>query len=106
VSLSVANFVDGRPAWDVPTISSLSGLLGESGWNAIEPVVTTWLDWPAPLPDGPEARAVCLAFAFATHAGHPRPMGSKAGGALVSFRSRFQLDPGTLMALMGELGVS
>ncbi len=106
VSVSVANFVDGRPAWDVPTISSLSGLLGESGWNAIEPVVTTWLDWPAPLPTGVEARAVCLAFAFAMHAGQPRPMGSKAGGALVSFKSRFQLDQQSLAALMAELGVA
>ncbi len=106
VSLSIANFIDGRPAWDIPSIASLSAVLGEAGWNAIEPVVGPWLDWPASFPDDAPAKAICIAFSFAGHAGMVRPVGSKLGGALTSFKVRSQLDADGFGALMTELGAS
>jgi hypothetical protein len=102
-AVCVANLVEGRPAADVPSIGALSAALGEQGWNQFEPVLSAWLDWPAGVPDEPGPRAVCVAFAFALHAGLPLPRGSALGGALVSFKTRFKLDQPVLDLLMRGL---
>jgi hypothetical protein len=104
-ALAVANFIDGRPAHDVPTIASLSAVLGEATWNELEPLVTVWLEWPAPHPGQPAAQAVAAAFAFSAHAGLPRPTGNRLAGAFVSFKARFKLEAEPLDALARELNL-
>jgi hypothetical protein len=79
-------------------------VLGEHGWNQLEPVVGPWLDWPASMPTEAGAQALCVTFAFALHAGLPFPRGSKLGGLLVSFRARFKVEPPVLDLLLRELG--
>jgi hypothetical protein len=104
-ALALANFIDGRPAHDVPTITSLSALLGEASWNELEPLMTVWLEWPTPHPGEPSAQAVAAAFGFAAHAGLPRPTGNRLTGAFVSFKARFKLDAQPLDALARELNL-
>ena len=48
-------------------------------------------------------KAVVMAFSFAAHAGEPRPSGSRLGGALAGFRTRFQLPPVLFEVLCAEL---
>ncbi len=103
VSLGVANLHDGRPPFEVPTVGGLSKVLGEQGWNAVEALVSPWLDWPTILPEDPPAQAICLAFGFASHANTPRPRPSQLGGALASFRARFQLPATLVEVLVAEL---
>lgn len=102
-ALGVANLQDGRPAFEVPTVGALAQVLGEHGWNSVEPLVGPWLDWPSTLPAEPPSQALCLAFGFALHAGTPRPRPSQLGGALNSFRARFQLPSALLEVLVTEL---
>lgn len=102
-ALGVANLQDGRPAFEVPTVGALAQVLGEHGWNSVEPLVGPWLDWPSTLPTEPPSQALCLAFGFALHAGTPRPRPSQLGGALNSFRARFQLPSALLEVLVAEL---
>lgn len=59
--------------------------------------------WPARMPERPVVRAVVLAFAFSAHVGEPRPKGSRLGGALNSFRTRFQLAQPLFELLTREL---
>lgn len=104
-ALVAANLRDGRPAWDVPTIESLSGVLGPA-WDEFEPLVSPLLDFPATVPDEPERAALCAAFAFANHAGQPKPLPQVAGNALTSFKVRFRFPPAVVDALAGALGVT
>jgi hypothetical protein len=104
-ALCTANFLDGRSAHDVPGLASVSSVLGEPEWNAVEPLISHWLAWPSDWPPTAGAQAVCLAFCFATHLGGlgPRTTGLAAG--LGSFRppagvARIHLD-----ALAAELGM-
>jgi UDP-N-acetylmuramyl pentapeptide synthase len=78
-------------------------VLGEQGWTQVEPLLGAWLDWPGPLPADPAARAVCVAFAFALHAGVPVPKGGELGAALQSFKGRFKLDQEVIDLLVGAL---
>jgi hypothetical protein len=106
VALAVANLLDGRPVHDVPGLSSLSGVLGEAEWNQVEPLVSAWLAWPSDWPAAPSAQGLCLAFAFSTHVGGPRPRGSALGAALASFKAQRGVGPAHLEALMAELGAA
>jgi hypothetical protein len=103
-ALGVANLHDGRPAFEIPTVGGLSQVLGEQGWNAVEALVGPWLDWPTTFPSDPPAQALCLAFGFASHANSPRPSPGHLGGALSSFKTRFQLPQPLLDVLLEELG--
>lgn len=102
-ALVVANFVDGRPVYDVPTAASLTSVLGPA-WNELEALVSPLLDWPTSMPDDAAAQGVVLAFAFAAHAGQPHPRGSQLGGAIASFKTRFRVAQPFLEALLHELG--
>jgi hypothetical protein len=104
VALAVANLLDGRPVHDVPGLSSLSGVLGEAEWNQVEPLVSAWLAWPSDWPAAPTGQGLCLAFAFSTHVGGPRPRGSALGAALSSFKAQGGVGRPQLEALMAELG--
>lgn len=104
-ALVAANLRDGRPAWDVPTIESLSGVLGPA-WDEFEPLVSPLLDFPATVPDEPERAALCAAFAFANHAGQPKPLPQVAANALTSFKVRFRFPPAVVDALAFALGVT
>jgi hypothetical protein len=59
--------------------------------------------WPARMPERQVVKAVVLAFAFTAHVGEPRPKGSRLGGALTSFRTRFQLAQPLLEVMTREL---
>ena len=60
-------------------------------------------NFPARMPERAVAKAVVVAFTFAAHAGEPRPSGSRLGGALSSFRSRYQLAQPLFECLVTEL---
>jgi serine/threonine protein kinase len=104
VALCVANLLDGRPVHDVPGLASLSGILGEAGWNAVEPLVSPWLSWPTDWPPGAAGQGLCLAFSFSAHAGTARPRGSQLGAVLTSFRAQGTVSRAHLEALVTELG--
>jgi hypothetical protein len=104
VALAVANLLDGRPVHDVPGLSSLSGVLGEAEWNAVEPLVSAWLSWPTEWPPGAAGQGLCLAFSFTAHVGGPRPRGSALGAALASYRPQGGASRTHLEALLAELG--
>lgn len=103
MAVCVANLVEGRPVFDVPSIGSLSAVLGEQGWNLLEPLLAAWLDWPSAIPAEAGPRAVCVSFAFALHSGLPLPKGSALGGALNSFKTRFKVEPAVLELLVRGL---
>ena len=106
VALAVANFHDGRPPFEVPTVGGLSRVLGELGWNSVEELVSPWLDWPSTLPSAPAAQALCVAFGFALHANNPRPRQSQLGSAMATFKAQYQLPQAVLEALLAELSAS
>jgi hypothetical protein len=105
-AVCIANLVEGRPVFDVPSIGSLSAVLGEQNWNAVEPLLSAWLDWPAAMPADPGPRSLCAVFAFALHAGLPLPRGSALSSALVSFKSRFKLEQSVADLLVLGLSAS
>lgn len=102
-AVAVANLHDGRPIFEVPTVNGLAQVLGEDGWNAVEPLVGPWLDWPSTFPGDPSAQALCLVFGFAHHTHTPRLRPNQLAGALTSFRARYQPAPPLLDALSAEL---
>ena len=59
--------------------------------------------FPARMPERVVVKAVVIAFAFAAHSGEAHPIGSRAGGALSSFRSKVGLAPTLLDALTREV---
>lgn len=86
---------------DVPKLAEMQERIG-FGTEA-DPFIEALHAWPARMPERPAVRAVVLAFAFAAHVGEPRPKGSRLGGALNSFRTRFQLAQPLFELLSREL---
>ncbi|MDP2272554.1 MAG: protein kinase [Archangium sp.] len=90
----------GRLPHEVPRLAEVHERLGIT---EADEFIEALHAFPAQMPERPMVKAVVVAFAFAAHAGEPRPSGSRLGGALSSFRSRHQLPQVLVEALMVEL---
>ncbi len=90
----------GRLPHEVPKLAEMHERLGIT---EADEFIEALHGFPAQIPERPMVKAVVVAFAFAAHAGEPRPSGSRLGGALSSFRSRHQLPQALVEALMVEL---
>ncbi|MDP1823987.1 MAG: protein kinase [Archangium sp.] len=90
----------GRPAHEVPKLVEVQERVG---FTEADEFVEALQAFPARMPERPVVKAVVLAFAFAAHAGEPRPSGSRLGGALASFRTRHQLPQAVFEFLTAEL---
>ena len=99
-AMVTAAIISGNPPSRVP---KLAAILESIGSSEADDFVEALHAFPARVPERPLLRAVVVAFAFAEHAGEPRPSGSRLGGALTSFRTRHQLPPALLEALAAEL---
>lgn len=100
-ALATAGLARNRNAWDVPRLVELQELIGFA--TDAEPYAEALHDFPAKLPPDPQTQAIVIAFSFAAQAGEPRPAGSRLGGALNGFKTRTQLPPELLEALMKAL---
>lgn len=90
----------GRLPHEVPKLSEVQERLGVT---EADEFIEALHGFPAQMPERPLVKAVVVAFAFAAHAGEPRPLGSRLSGALSSFFTRHQLPQALVEALMGEL---
>lgn len=100
-SLATAGLARNRNAWDVPKLIELQELIG-FGTDA-EPYAEAFHDFPAKLPTEPQTQAIVITFSFAAQAGEPKPAGSRLGGAVNGFKTRTQLSPQLLEALLKAL---
>jgi hypothetical protein len=101
-ALCVAALSAGRAPFAVPTLTEFQDTVGFG--THVEPLVQQVLDWPEALPSAADARGLVLAFAFAQHAGEPRPAPRRSGAAVQAFRARFKLDEEVVAGLFAELG--
>lgn len=101
-ALCVAALSAGRAPTAVPTLTEFQDTVGFG--TDVEPLVKQVLDWPEALPTDADARGLVLAFAFAQHAGEPRPPPAKVAAAVAAFRARFKLADGDVSSLAAELG--
>ncbi len=90
----------GRAPFEVPKLHELQERLG---FSEADEFVEALHAFPARMPERLVVKAVVLAFAFAAHAGEPRPSGSRLGGALINFKNRLQLPQPLFEALSAEL---
>lgn len=90
----------GRLAHEVPKLAEVHERFGVT---EADEFIEALHGFPARMPERALVKAVVLAFAFAAHAGEPRPSGSRLGGSLSSFRTRHQLPQALFEALMVEL---
>ncbi len=90
----------GRLAHEVPKLVEVRERFGVT---EADEFIEALHGFPAQMPERAMVKAVVLAFAFAAHAGEPRPAGSRLGGSLSSFRTRHQLPQALFEALMVEL---
>lgn len=90
----------GQPPHDVPRLAEVQEKLG---FSEADDFIEALHGFPARMPERVAHQALVLAFAFAAHAGEPRPTGSRLGGALSSFRTRLQLAQPLFEALSAEL---
>ena len=90
-----------RQPWDVPKLQEVQDTVGFG--SPVEPFVEGLHSFPARMPEKPVVKLVVLAFAFAAHAGDPRPSGARVQGALNSFKGRVQLAQPLFDALSGVL---
>lgn len=89
-----------RAPHEVPKLTDVQERVG---FTEADEFVEALQAFPARLPERPVVKAVVLAFAFAAHAGEPKPSGSRLGGALSSFRTRYQLPQAVFEFLTAEL---
>ena len=90
----------GRAPSEVPRLAEVEERLGFSEAGEF---VEALHAFPARMPERTAVKAVVLAFAFAAHAGEPRPTGDRLGGALISFKNKLQLPQALFEALSAEL---
>jgi hypothetical protein len=90
----------GRPPHEVPKLAEVQERLG---FSEADEFVEALHAFPARMPERTTHRALVLAFAFAAHAGEPRPTDSRLGGALSSFRARLLVPQPMFEALFTEL---
>jgi len=90
-----------RQPWDVPKLLEVQDTVGFG--SPVEAFVEGLHSFPARMPERPVVRLVVLAFAFAMHAGDPRPTGARVQGALNSFKTRVQLAQPLFDALSSVL---
>lgn len=89
-----------RAPHEVPKLTEVQERVG---FTEADEFVEALQAFPARMPERPVVKAVVLAFAFAAHAGEPKPSGSRLGGALSSFRTRYQVPQAVFEFLTAEL---
>lgn len=89
-----------RAPHEVPRLTDVQDRVG---FTEADEFVEAVHAFPARMPERPVVKALVLAFAFAAHAGEPKPSGSRLGGALSSFRTRYQLPQAVFEFLTAEL---
>lgn len=99
-AMVTAAILSGKAPHEVPKLAEVQERFGPT---EADEFVEALQAFPARMPERTAHRALALAFAFAGHAGEPKPSGSRLGGALSSFRTRLLLPQALFEALAVEL---
>jgi serine/threonine protein kinase len=104
-TLVVAALVEGIAPGSVPTVGSVTSLLG-AAWPQAAELLGSWMEGQDLTPEEPGALGLCAAFTFAKVAGTPQPKAVDIARALETFRTRYRFPASVHDALARELAFS